>query len=160
MNNPLDNPIWQYALTVYECPEIRDACLDLQDSCGVNVNLLLFNGWLLSNKTVIRGDHWRAIFIALEPWQSVSNRIRAYRRLLRPKQVKDPSYNDCYQQVLRFELISEQYQYRVLWQQTQGCIQWGKGGWRPIAELFPHPQMAAKLEVLASLLTALGPKHK
>ncbi|MGI9294260.1 MAG: TIGR02444 family protein [Pseudomonadales bacterium] len=37
---------WQYSLRHYASPAIADLCLSLQDNYGINVNLLLFAGFL------------------------------------------------------------------------------------------------------------------
>ncbi|MFB3151067.1 MAG: TIGR02444 family protein, partial [Alphaproteobacteria bacterium] len=45
MNFP-DNPCWDFALVVYRRDGVAEACLALQESQGVDVNVLLFCCWL------------------------------------------------------------------------------------------------------------------
>jgi uncharacterized protein (TIGR02444 family) len=42
----LDNPLWQFSLAVYAQPGVPAACLHLQDTFDVDVNLLLCAAWL------------------------------------------------------------------------------------------------------------------
>lgn len=37
-----ESPFWNFSCRIYDDPEVQQECLALQDSCGVNVNLLLF----------------------------------------------------------------------------------------------------------------------
>lgn len=37
--------LWDYAVTLYGQPGVREACLDLQDRCDLDVDLLLFAVW-------------------------------------------------------------------------------------------------------------------
>jgi hypothetical protein len=49
---PLDNSIWQFSLRVYAVPEAAAECLDLQRALAVNVNMLLFCGWVAASRRV------------------------------------------------------------------------------------------------------------
>lgn len=44
MTTPEDS-LWQFSLATYARPGVADACLDLQDRFGADVNLLLFALW-------------------------------------------------------------------------------------------------------------------
>ena len=41
-----ENVFWTYSLAVYRRKEVAQCCLALQDDAGVDVNLLLYAGWL------------------------------------------------------------------------------------------------------------------
>ncbi len=45
-SDDLNNPFWQYSLEVYAKPEVAELCLSLQDEFGLDVNVLLFCGYL------------------------------------------------------------------------------------------------------------------
>ena len=45
-----DNPFWRFSLAVYAAPGVADECLALQDTRGVDVNVLLFCAWLGSRR--------------------------------------------------------------------------------------------------------------
>jgi uncharacterized protein (TIGR02444 family) len=40
------SPFWRFSLRFYRRPAVADACIALQDGCGVDVNILLFMLWL------------------------------------------------------------------------------------------------------------------
>src|SRR4029077_15958065 len=40
------SPFWRFSLRFYRLPGVADACIALQDGCGVDVNILLFLLWL------------------------------------------------------------------------------------------------------------------
>jgi uncharacterized protein (TIGR02444 family) len=40
------SPFWRFSLRFYRRPGVADACIALQDGCGVDVNILLFFLWL------------------------------------------------------------------------------------------------------------------
>jgi uncharacterized protein (TIGR02444 family) len=40
------SPFWRFSLRFYRQPGVADACIALQDGCGVDVNILLFLLWL------------------------------------------------------------------------------------------------------------------
>ena len=42
----LDTPFWRFSVTAYGQPGVAGACLALQAARGLDVNLLLFCGWL------------------------------------------------------------------------------------------------------------------
>ena len=44
MTNPSHN-FWQFSLHLYQAPEVAKACLELQNSHGLDVNMLLFCCW-------------------------------------------------------------------------------------------------------------------
>jgi uncharacterized protein (TIGR02444 family) len=50
----LDNPFWQFSLTVYQQASCAAFLLDAQDRFGLDVNILLFIGWLAHRKKVLR----------------------------------------------------------------------------------------------------------
>ena len=41
-----ETPLWRFSLHFYRLASVSDACIALQDECGVDVNLLLFLLWL------------------------------------------------------------------------------------------------------------------
>jgi uncharacterized protein (TIGR02444 family) len=44
------SPFWRFSLRFYRQPGVADACIALQDGCGVDVNVLLFFLWLATAK--------------------------------------------------------------------------------------------------------------
>jgi uncharacterized protein (TIGR02444 family) len=44
------SPFWRFSLRFYRRPGVADACIALQDGCGVDVNILLFLLWLATER--------------------------------------------------------------------------------------------------------------
>ncbi len=78
------SPFWRFSLKFYRKPGIAEACIALQDACGVDVNLLLFVLWQasLSRRLAVEEvDAWRA---RTRAWNAdVIAPLRAVRRRLK-----------------------------------------------------------------------------
>jgi uncharacterized protein (TIGR02444 family) len=48
-----DNPFWQYSLIVYKQPHCAEFLLSAQNRYGLDVNMLLFIGWLALQKKTL-----------------------------------------------------------------------------------------------------------
>ena len=74
-------PFWSFSLRLYARPGVPEACLDLQDRRGLDVNLVLFCCWRASRglalrpEDVARADRW------VRGWRR--NVIRPLRRVRR-----------------------------------------------------------------------------
>lgn len=99
------NPFWDFSLEVYARPGVAEACLDLQDRRGVDVNLLLFALWsgavcgvrltpdvLASLNAAVAG--WRAEVV--EPLRQARRRAKA-----------EPGGEVVYAQIKAAELAAE-----------------------------------------------------
>ena len=76
-----DNPFWRFSLAVYAAPGVADECLALQDTRGVDVNVLLFCAWLGSRRVVLTQEHLVVIESAVRPWRErVVQPLRGLRR--------------------------------------------------------------------------------
>ena len=91
------SPFWQFSLRFYRMPQVADACIELQERAGVDVNLLLFLLWQASQR---RQSIGRPTFKRLKtrsrpgarprschcaPCGARSNRRRTWSRARRPK---------------------------------------------------------------------------
>ena len=47
-NVQMTHPFWNFSLEVYSKKAVSDACIALQEKCGVDVNILLFCCWTAS----------------------------------------------------------------------------------------------------------------
>jgi uncharacterized protein (TIGR02444 family) len=47
------SPFWRFSLRFYRQPGVADACIALQDDCGVDVNILLFFLWLATARRCV-----------------------------------------------------------------------------------------------------------
>jgi len=83
----LPHPFWNFSLELYAGEGVAEACLDLQDRRGCDVNILLFCCWLgASGRPTLTADRLRAILRASDGWQaSVVRPLREVRRLLKDR---------------------------------------------------------------------------
>lgn len=85
MSDFLPHPFWNFSLELYGAEGVAEACLDLQDRRGCDVNVLLFCCWLAaSGRPTLTADRLRAILKASDAWQTdVVKPLRAIRRKLK-----------------------------------------------------------------------------
>jgi uncharacterized protein (TIGR02444 family) len=87
MSDFLPHPFWNFSLEIYAAEGVAEACLDLQERRGCDVNILLFCCWLgASGRPTLTADRLRAILKVSTPWQDeVVRPLRAVRRLLKDR---------------------------------------------------------------------------
>lgn len=85
MSDFLPHPFWNFSLELYGAEGVAEACLDLQERRGCDVNVLLFCCWLAaSGRPTLSADRLRAILKASDVWQAdVVKPLRAIRRKLK-----------------------------------------------------------------------------
>ena len=81
----LPHPFWNFSLELYAGEGVAEACLDLQERRGCDVNILLFCCWLgASGRPTLTADRLRAILKAADAWQGrIVRPLRDVRRLLK-----------------------------------------------------------------------------
>ncbi|WP_409524539.1 TIGR02444 family protein [Nitrincola sp. MINF-07-Sa-05] len=105
------NPLWHYAITVYQRPGVEAQCLALQMQ-GLSVNRLLLCCWLaqtgrrLQPGQLAAAEHWQASI--LQPLRAIRYQVRSMR--------EGEELSECYQQLKRAELAAEQVEIMQLWQ--------------------------------------------
>ncbi|KTD22106.1 Uncharacterized conserved protein [Legionella lansingensis] len=110
----VDNAFWQFSLHVYQNPDVKECCLNLQNSTGVNVNLLLLCCWLSSYTEAIEQAEFIAACRLVEDWhKQVTESLRQVRRFLKNKQ-SESWVNLFYHTILNAEITSEAYQQQLL----------------------------------------------
>jgi uncharacterized protein (TIGR02444 family) len=78
------SPFWTFSLGFYRGPGVSEACLEMQDNSGVDVNIVLLLLWLASQKRRLATDDVKALADKVRPWQTdVIGPIRALRRMLK-----------------------------------------------------------------------------
>jgi uncharacterized protein (TIGR02444 family) len=81
---PQSSPFWTFSLGYYRGAGVSEACLELQDNCGVDVNVVLFLLWLASQKRQLAAGEVKRLADKVRPWQAdVIGPIRALRRRLK-----------------------------------------------------------------------------
>jgi uncharacterized protein (TIGR02444 family) len=83
----LPHPFWNFSLELYAGDGVAEACLDLQERRGCDVNILLFCCWLAaSGRPTLTADRLRTILKASDAWQAeIVRPLRAVRRLLKDR---------------------------------------------------------------------------
>jgi uncharacterized protein (TIGR02444 family) len=78
------NPFWDFSLQLYASKAVQQACLDLQDGSGVDVNVLLYMLWHASQGRRLSDDDARGVLAAVEVWRvDVVVPLRTARRNLK-----------------------------------------------------------------------------
>jgi len=85
MSDFLPHPFWNFSLEVYGMEGVAQACLDLQDRRGCDVNVLMFCTWMgASGRGTLSADRLRTILADSDRWQSAVVRpLRALRSSLK-----------------------------------------------------------------------------
>ncbi len=111
-----DDQLWPFSQRVYAISGVADACLALQERCGLDVNLLLWCGWRAamgggaSNAAELREAMARSA-----PWQTdIVGPLRSVRRNLKPRAVEDAEAAALRDEVKRLELDAERLEQRAL----------------------------------------------
>src|SRR5258708_13954699 len=63
------SPFWRFSLRFYRRPGVADACIALQDGCGVDVNILLFLLWLALARRCVPSAAGLAVCARVAPWR-------------------------------------------------------------------------------------------
>jgi uncharacterized protein (TIGR02444 family) len=74
---------WRFSLAFYADPEVKDACLALQDRHGLDVNLLLLAAWAArSRRLIAAADAYRLRTLSADYQERVMHPVRQARRAL------------------------------------------------------------------------------
>jgi uncharacterized protein (TIGR02444 family) len=87
MSDFLPHPFWNFSLETYAAEGVAEACLDLQERRGCDVNVLLFCCWLgVSGRPTLTAERLTAILKVSNVWQAeIVRPLRQVRRLLKDK---------------------------------------------------------------------------
>ncbi|GAB5471792.1 MAG: hypothetical protein Kilf2KO_48220 [Rhodospirillales bacterium] len=114
---------WDFALALYRADGVQRACLDLQDSAGLDVNLLLYCCWAGQGGHVFSHNELRHLHTLSSSWQGG---ILRPMRQLRQRIGKESDAEGCYAAAKSLELQLERLeQARLL---SEVPVRWGKGG--------------------------------
>lgn len=76
--------LWDFALSFYAKPQVAELCVDLQDTYGCNVCLLLGLGWLDQRSDYLSAAELARLELHIQVWtQQVVEPLRVLRRLLK-----------------------------------------------------------------------------
>ena len=87
MSDFLPHPFWNFSLEIYAAEGVAEACLDLQERRGCDVNVLLFCCWLgASGRPTLTAERLRSMLRASDEWQAeIVRPLRRVRRLLKER---------------------------------------------------------------------------
>jgi len=108
-----ESEFWDFSLDVYGRPEVSKLCLDLQDSYGVDVNMLLFACWLgHTGRGTVTVSAWRAMGLRLNKWRDeVIKPLRSVRHMLKHEHLAPL---DMKEQVFKCEIDAEHIEQLIL----------------------------------------------
>ena len=115
-------PFWRFSLKFYGQTGVSDACIALQDGCGIDVNLLLFLFWLASERQELSADEVKKLDATIKSWRELTIvPIRDTRRKLKgAKTFVDPAKQEALRdKVKAVELEAEKLQQEALYAFTQ-----------------------------------------
>ncbi|QPG05588.1 TIGR02444 family protein [Salinimonas marina] len=88
-NNLTATDFWRYSTGVYRAPQAEALCLRLQDTAGVNVNMLLMLCWCLDHQKIVVLKQWQILKAAIAHSEEGLQKHRLHR-----KAAKAPSHPD------------------------------------------------------------------
>jgi uncharacterized protein (TIGR02444 family) len=108
----MSNPFWDYSLASYSLEGVASGCLVLQDTCGMDVNLLLYAAWLAHMNQRLSGEHVAGVGAVIFEWQEkVVKPLRALRRQLQDY----PPAVAVREEIKALELRAEQQQQALMY---------------------------------------------
>ncbi len=106
-----EDRFWRWSVALYGAPGVESACLELQESCGANVNILLFCCWLgATGGGRLTGTDLHRLDAATAAWnRDAVAPLRAVRRALKsaPPAAAAEAASALRQQVKAAELAAE-----------------------------------------------------
>ena len=135
-------PFWRFSLNFYRQAGVSDACIALQDGCGIDVNLLLFLFWLASEGRELSPDDVKTLDDRVRSWRELTIiPIRDARRKLKgAATLVDLSKQEAFRnKVKAVELEAEQLQQEALYNFTKSGPLGGQGS----------PRVAARANIAA-----------
>jgi uncharacterized protein (TIGR02444 family) len=118
-------PLWRFSLYFYRQTGVAEACIELQDRCGVDVNLLLFLLWLAANQRRVSAAQVKEIDEKIRDWRNIT--VIPLRSLRRTLKVKAPLVTPGRAEALRtkikaVELEAERLQQEALYDYAQANV--------------------------------------
>ncbi|HEY6132031.1 MAG TPA: TIGR02444 family protein [Halioglobus sp.] len=155
----MNNPLWDYSLATYSRDGVAQTCLQLQDTYGMDVNLLLYAAWLAQKERYLSRDHLLEVDALIADWRNnVVRPLRALRRYLHA----EPPADGIIDEIKTLELRAEQQQQDRMYAFQQRAAVLPRAA-RPlqenlvqVAQLF-SPENSGWASGLAHLVALLSP---
>jgi uncharacterized protein (TIGR02444 family) len=116
-----DTPFWRFSLAFYRQAGVAEACIALQDDCGVDVNLMLFLLWLAAGGRQLSMDNIKELDAAVRDWRELTViPIRDIRRKLKaaPTLVEAGKQEAFRAKIKALELEAERLQQEALYRRS------------------------------------------
>jgi len=120
--SPSDTPFWRFSLSFYRQAGVAEACIALQDGCGVDVNLMLFLLWLAAGGRQLSVENIRELDGAVRGWRDLTIiPIRDVRRELKgaPTLVEAGKQEAFRTRIKAVELEAERLQQEALYARSR-----------------------------------------
>jgi uncharacterized protein (TIGR02444 family) len=111
------SPFWTFSLSYYRQAGVSEACLELQDGFGVDVNIVLFLLWTATLRRRVEAGEIRVLADRVRAWQNdVVVPIRNLRRFLKtPPPLLDEGTAELFRTKIKaVELESERLQQEAM----------------------------------------------
>ena len=123
-HTPTDTPFWRFSLNFYRQAGVAEACIALQDDCGVDVNLMLFLLWLAASGRQLSVDNIKELDQAVRSWRDLTIiPIRGVRRKLKgaPTLVEAGKQEAFRTKIKAIELEAERLQQEALYARSRSA---------------------------------------
>jgi uncharacterized protein (TIGR02444 family) len=117
-----ETPFWRFSLHFYRQADVSDACLALQDNCGIDVNLLLFLFWLAAGRQLLSAAEVKTLDDTVRDWRNLTIiPIRDIRRKLKvAATLVAPGKQEGFRTKIKaIELDAERLQQEALYDSTK-----------------------------------------
>jgi uncharacterized protein (TIGR02444 family) len=118
----LDNPFWRFSLAVYAAPGVEEECVALQQTHGIDVNVLLLCAWVgAERRLTLTEKNLELIMGETKTWhQTVVVPMRTVRQGLKMlPQIAETAVQDLRKGVAASELCAEQIEQALLFRAAQ-----------------------------------------
>jgi uncharacterized protein (TIGR02444 family) len=119
-----ETPLWRFSLAFYRQPGVSEACIALQDDCGVDVNLLLFLFWLAAEGRQVTPAEVNQIDETARGWRELTIiPLRRIRRALKgaATMVSPDRKNALRERIKAVELEAERLQQEAFYALAQAA---------------------------------------
>ncbi len=112
------SPFWQFSVKFYAEPDVAQACIDLQDQAGVDVNILFFLLWNATQNRALNNTEVAALERDIGAWRDMAVvPLRNVRRALKtPPLVMAPQEAEGFRtRIKAVELEAERLQQEAMY---------------------------------------------
>jgi uncharacterized protein (TIGR02444 family) len=112
LTNTETNPFWEFSLAIYAQPGVAPACLELQETHAVDVNVLLYVCWCAWEGKILEARKIAAVDAAIAAWR---REVVWPIRVLRQSLGNHPEAESSRQMIKQAELEAERVQQRRMY---------------------------------------------